>query len=213
MEEEAALWFGIAMGGRRYTARASRPPLGGVARVGIGRLRGSLEECGWRLVEEEDGGGLKAREALAVMGGCSCTTIPAIRPARDGVAGHGSGLLRTAERRCRRRWSRGVVGGRGAVDRWKGAAASGREGGLEGEGLGKGEGRREGGGDRMTKRQRLGQPSAEQAEQRRAASGASRKAGRASSAREIITQRRVGTGRPITLAPRATTSRKLGKPC
>ncbi len=57
------------------------------------------------------GGDSEALEAMAVMGGCSCATIPAIRPARDGFAGNGSGLLRTARRRSSWGRSRGDGGG------------------------------------------------------------------------------------------------------
>ncbi len=94
MRVAAMRTVGRSMGRRRRTARASRLPRGGAARVGVGRFRGYWLEAGRREVEVGVGG--RGGRTMA-SGGCSCTTILASRPSKGGVARHGSGQLRAIE--------------------------------------------------------------------------------------------------------------------
>ncbi len=113
----------------RCTTRVSCPPQGGLARVGTDRPRGRLLECGGQQVEAGGGGHC----STFAMGGCSCTTIPAICPSRGGVAGLGSGRLRGIVRVGSRSgvgdgglWRGGGLGGGRWIGNWRGRQEGGQ---------------------------------------------------------------------------------------
>ncbi len=97
----------VAMGRRRRTSCASRPPQGGVAWAGVGQFCGGLVKVRAREMglEGVGRGGLCGEIPTS---GCSCTTTPVSRPSRVGVTGDGSGRLRGIERKVCWRWGRGM---------------------------------------------------------------------------------------------------------
>ncbi len=111
----AELEAGGRTGRRRRTASTSRPSLGGVVLVGVGRFR-----CSWRKARWRGGlGGLGGGDTLCSMtslGGCSCTTILVSRPERGGVVRNGSGQLRGVGKEGGRRGGR--AGGGGLEAEW-----------------------------------------------------------------------------------------------
>ncbi len=142
---EAWLVAGVAMSRRRRTPRSSRPSQGGVVWVGVGRFCGGCVKARRQEVRGSEGetGNLCGEMSTS---GCSCTTIPAGRPSRVGVAGLGSGRLRDIKREVgggvagvpgggtevvRRRAivgpARGVVEPGGEAPRWR-MRASGKYG-------------------------------------------------------------------------------------